>query len=970
MGVIVQEFKPGQRWINNAELQMGLGTIVAVDFRTIDMVFLASGETRTYAKQTAPLTRVQFVKGDTATSHEGWTLLVESVVENDGILTYVGTKDDGSSAELQEGLLDNHLQLVSPADRLFTAQVDKDKWFDLRYQTRLHTNKLSNSELRGLTGGRTSLIPHQLYIAHEVASRYAPRVLLADEVGLGKTIEAGMILHQQLITERAKRILIIVPESLMHQWLVEMLRRFNLFFSIFNEDRCQAAEESTQQSNPFHTEQLVICTLEFLVNNKHRFEQAAEGEWDLLIVDEAHHLQWSPEHVSIEYQCIEQLSAVTKGLLLLTATPEQLGKESHFARLRLLDPARFPDYNDFLKEEESYEPVAHAVEGLLNSSELDKTALATIQSTIEDDNLTLLHIVQDESASDESRQTARKQLVEHLLDRHGTGRVLFRNTRSAIKGFPGRQMHAHRLPLHESYAQCLQEFQSTAITNPQLLLCPELVYQSVFSAEHPHWTEFDTRVQWLAESLKKLSHEKVLVIAASAETALDLDTWLRTRTGIHAAVFHEGLSIVERDRSAAFFADMEYGTQVLICSEIGSEGRNFQFAHHLILFDLPLNPDLLEQRIGRLDRIGQTQTIQIHVPYLENSAQDIMYQWYHNGLNAFEQTCPAGHNVFVQVQTALVESLHQLDDGFADLPELIETTSQLNQTLNDALQRGRDVLLEYNSCRPHVAEAITATAMQADQSSGLLSYLEDVFDCYGVDFEDHSQDCFIARPSEHMHTGNFPGLNDEGLTLTCNRDTALANEDIHFMSWDHPLVTGAIDLVLNNELGNTAVTALKCNEIKQGTMLLECMFILEPTSDKALENSNTLPIASLRTLIDLQGKHYDQQLDHEFINQHREKVKFEIANKLIKGYTDLLRKMIATSEQHAQDMLPTILTQTYQQPRQTLVNEIDRLKALKLVNPNVRDEEINFFEQQLAALESMLTHSKMRLDALRVIVTI
>ena len=85
---------------------------------------------------------------------------------------------------------------------------------------------------------------------------------------------------------------------------------------------------------------------------------------------------------------------------------------------------------------------------------------------------------------------------------------------------------------------------------------------------------------------------------------------------------------------------------MLICSEIGSEGRNFQFAHHLVLFDLPLNPDLLEQRIGRLDRIGQTDTIQIHVPYLENSALAVMFHWYHEGLNAFEKTCPAGQTVF------------------------------------------------------------------------------------------------------------------------------------------------------------------------------------------------------------------------------------------------------------------------------------------------------------------------------------
>lgn len=98
--------------------------------------------------------------------------------------------------------------------------------------------------------------------------------------------------------------------------------------------------------------------------------------------------------------------------------------------------------------------------------------------------------------------------------------------------------------------------------------------------------------------------QKVLVICAKAATALQLEQVLREREGIRAAVFHEGMSIIERDRAAAQFAEEDTGAQVLLCSEIGSEGRNFQFASNLVMFDLPFNPDLLEQRIGRLDRIG------------------------------------------------------------------------------------------------------------------------------------------------------------------------------------------------------------------------------------------------------------------------------------------------------------------------------------------------------------------------------
>ena len=231
----MQDFIPGQRWISSAELHMGLGTVMKVEHRTVTLLFLATGEIRTYAKQTAPLSRVTFAPGDTVLDHEGRGLIVGSVTEQDGLLTYAGTDEDGQAAQLNEGQLNNFIQLNRPTERLFSGQIDKDAWFELRYQSLQQLNRLAHSDLYGLTGCRTSLIPHQLYIAHEVANRYAPRVLLADEVGLGKTIEAGLILHHQLLTERARRILIVVPESLLHQWLVEMLRRFNLYFSIFDE---------------------------------------------------------------------------------------------------------------------------------------------------------------------------------------------------------------------------------------------------------------------------------------------------------------------------------------------------------------------------------------------------------------------------------------------------------------------------------------------------------------------------------------------------------------------------------------------------------------------------------------------------------------------------------------------------------------------------------------------------------------
>jgi len=959
------EFLPGQRCISDAELQMGLGTILTVEARTLTVLFLATGETRTYAQQTAPLTRVLFSAGDTIVSQEDIVVTVKDVVEHHGLITYSGIDDQGTTHIIEEAHLNNFIQLNRPSERLFNGQIDKDNWFELRYQTMYHKNRLAKSNLYGLIGSRTSLIPHQLYIAHEVANRYAPRVLLADEVGLGKTIEAGLILHHQLLTERAKRVLIVVPETLMHQWLVEMLRRFNLHFKIFDEARCEDLLLENNFENIFHSEQLVLCSIDFLVSNSVAFEQSVAGEWDLVIVDEAHHLQWSPEEASVEYMVVEQLSHHTKGVLLLTATPEQLGKESHFARLRLLDPNRFPDYQQFIEEEKNYEPYAQVIEDLLNKKSLSDADVALIKNTLDEgDNSGLLDCVSGVDNDDaEHIEQARIDLVEHLLDRHGTGRVLYRNTRSAVKGFPERKLHAYPL-------DCPEEYKNVNTALAENLLTPELSYQQIDNIAH--WTGVDSRIQWLSKLCLDLHPQKILVIAASAHTALDITQYFKTQTGLHASAFHEGLSIVERDRAAAFFADSETGSQILVCSEIGSEGRNFQFAHHLVLFDLPINPDLLEQRIGRLDRIGQTSTINIHVPYLLNTAQETCFRWYHEALDAFAHTCPAGHSVYKQVHNELNQALvasqtTTLANDSDAIQSLITTSKDLYQDLTRALQRGRDRLLEYNSCRPAKARAIQERTAIEDNSTQLAVYMENVYDCFGIDTDIHSDGCLIITPTEHM-INSFPGLTEDGLTITYDRNIALSFEDAHFITWEHPITNNAIDIVLSNEMGNTAVTAVDYAGVTAGSVLLECLFSLESAPIAELQTNRYLPPTMIRVVCDERGADHNTKLPHKNINTSRQMVDVGVGNKIVKAKKKILKAMLQRSEKYAELKSAKILELSQANADDVLTKEINRLVALSKVNPNIRAEEINYFKKQLSAITEVIDTANLRLDAVRVIV--
>ncbi|MGJ8635147.1 MAG: helicase-related protein, partial [Luteolibacter sp.] len=588
---------PGQRYITTSEPSLGLGHVLSEENGHIEICFPSAEVTRTYAVANAPLVRVQFGPGDEIANHAKDKMIVESLTEENDLITY-----HGQGITIHESDLLDSLSFIRPDKRLLAGLTDKPRDFDQRLDALRWNSRIRRSPARGYTGARIDLIPHQLAIVAEVSTRLYPRVLLADEVGLGKTIEACLILHRLHLTGRANRILILVPEPLVHQWFVELLRRFNLLFTIFDEDRCRSIErdgqpdqdddtpvsllDETEPTNPFSEAQLILCATDFLSENENRTAQARAAGFDLLIVDEAHHLEWHEDESSPAYAAVESLATQIPSLLLLTATPQQLGPEGHFARLRLLDPARYADLGDFLEETESYTPLAEAVETLSNGE---------IPKNITDFTLTSPSAEKHLLSLQKGKEASRQPLISELIDSFGTGRILFRNTRERLTGFPKRLPILH--PLKKG-------------TSPYT---------------------------WLAELIKVLPEdEKILLITNSPDAAITIQEKLLEVINTECALFHEELTLLERDRNAAYFSEPD-GARILLCSEIGSEGRNFQFARHLVLFGLPRDPEVLEQRIGRLDRIGQTGDIHIHIPYGKDSRSELQARWLHEGLDVFSE---------------------------------------------------------------------------------------------------------------------------------------------------------------------------------------------------------------------------------------------------------------------------------------------------------------------------------------------
>ena len=923
---------------------------------------------RQYASGSAPIKRVAFRIGDEVEDNAGRKFRVENVEDAEGILVY-----RGSGQRLLETELAGTLRFSKPEERLLGGHWDASRTFDLRRRTLERQHQTRKSFARGFLGARIELLPHQLYISREIATRPLPRALLADEVGLGKTIEAGLVMHRLLRSGQISRVLILVPEPLVHQWFVEMLRRFHLSFTLVNESYCEAVQASDPEraphedrsTNPFLSTQTAIVSLDWIAHEPKRTSEIRAATWDMVVVDEAHHL----EGASPADELVDALSRAATGLLLLTATPEQLGEAHHFARLRLLDPARYPRYQRYQEEARHYRKVAAIAGRLIDGNPLTADQGRELESLLPARASSLRERVHALLAGDEG---VRQPLIEELLDHHGPGRVVFRNTRSVLDRVPERRAHGVQLEWPpdqtdrtgriSALQRLAHEFVTDTSDTPTAGVPLEYDYRE------------DPRALWLIELLNQLTPEKVLVLCRFKEKAVALHEAIRAKSRVSVGLFHEDLSLLQRDRNAAWFADDDDdGAQALICSEIGSEGRNFQFAHHLVLFDLPLSVELLEQRIGRLYRIGQEHTVEIHVPYLRGSAQEILYLWYQQGLDALEKSLPSGayfDELAELVRELALERIETADtDDPPSLPEevtlLLDKTRAFRDEVAEKLEKGRDRLLELGSFRAESARTLIDEIRKWDDDTSLDRYVRDLFDHFGVELEEVSPRTFVFRKGNELIVDDLPGFRGREVAMTSDRAIATRQGELDFLTWDHPMVTGAMELLTGSEQGNSTVALLPV--AGPDALLLETVFVLDVVAPPELYIDRFLPPTPLRIVV-------DQRLQDATVTFPAKtlSVKLRDARQTLR-YADrswqdeLVPKMIDEARRLAEEKRPERIRSSREAMQDVMGKELRRLVALAEVNDHVRPEEVERTRVEIEKLDEAIGSAALRLDALRLI---
>lgn len=955
---------PGQRWYSTAEPELGLGTIKKVDNRALELLFTKAGMLRRYALTSAPLSRAEFRVGDQI-SVDGDMYDVEQTEDREGLMFYCC-----GGQWIAEPQLDD-VQAASAADERLTAgRVDTSVRFAIRCEALARRAHARSAPSWGINSARVSLLPHQLAVVEAALSQPQPRVLLADEVGLGKTIEAGLILSKMIASGRAQRVLVLVPEALMYQWFVELLRRFNLRFSIFDAERADSIEQSDDSKNPFEDDQFILTDLGFLTGSPKRARQIVEAGWDLMVVDEAHHLAWSPEETSPEYALAEQLALKTPSVVLLTATPEQLGRSGHFARLRLLDAARYNDLAHFEKEAQGYQAISKLGEALLSDDKINAKALKSLRTVLSDEAELL-----DAVKADADGQT-RQRLLGALIDRHGTGRVMYRNRRVSVGGFPNRVVHLNTLHLphedQEAYLAALREEFETDVglrTPPVPLTLQPATEGEAADAVHPAVMALtrDPRLQWLTQLIDDLAPAKLLLICRTRAKVELLEAALRLKSGARVARFHEGLSLAQRDRNAAYFAQAD-GARVLLCSEIGSEGRNFQFAHHLVLWDVPADPDLLEQRIGRLDRIGQSADVELHHAVLPGTAQEALARWYADSLDALRTSPADGRELYQRFGARVIELALAHADGEdtagEPLSALIEETRVAHETLSQTIAQGRDRLLElatrFGDRGALLRMALAAGDTRRDEDDFVLR----LFEQYGIETEELGGRNHRLDP-EYLSSEDFPWPAEGPMTVTFDRDIALSREDLPLLRMDHPLVSATIELLISGETGNAAF--LIDPGLPPRSAWITGVFLLECIADRSLDVERYLPPQPITVTIDSKLIPRDYAPAPQAMTRSDDKP-VDLA-KFRPILSALVPPMKKAAEERATAEAQGLIAAAEERLERELGGEFERLSALKRVNPSVRDSEIEALAMQLTALRAALPQARVRLDAIRLAVS-
>ena len=848
------------------------GVITSRDDRMVYVRWDESGPPSQFAIDDPPLVRVELQgkRVQLISTRQRAAALQETASEKPVWLCFV---EGGQSVNVPEAGL-RPLPITDPVGRFKAQIIGSTRQYRLQEVTRWYRVMHLYDELVSLGWIGVDIKPHQVGVVHKVISNYPHRFLLCDEVGLGKTIEAGMVLKELRARGGAQRVLAIVPPSIVRQWQFEMKSKFNEVFSVLNTDTVRHLENQGLGGNPFTYEESVLCSSGWIANPKWA-EMCAAVDWDLIIVDEAHHAR---SHRSGEttrlYRLVRELAApdhsARRAILFLTATPMQLDTHELYSLVELLDPALFPSEEHFERHRKDVPGLSRLAElltrhGFPVPGEEPDVTVRKVARWLEQD----LDMVRQRLNAGTGERDA---LVSEMADRHLLSEVMIRNRKAIVGGFMPRTATRWGVELTDEERTALESVEEyvefgfrcaegtsnstlgfVMVTFQKLMAssiaaireslskrrervrasdlrssatADELAERLAFDDEAGEVVGYasgessdgsqeeldlldraimsldrvavDSKARVLTGELSKLFAEdhgtKVLLFTQFRETQRFLAERLSAK-GWGVNVFHGQMNPQDKDGAVRRFRN-DAGPQVLISTEAGGEGRNLQFCHILVNYDLPWNPMRVEQRIGRVDRIGQEHAVSIFNLWVKDTIEERVLDVLEMRIRVFEETVGGLDPILGDTESEIIRILRiagqKREEAFKEFESQKE--AQVRQAKAAESKLG-DFIMDTKSYRKEIAERIAGQPSPIDNDAleqficqllaDARTYIRRRDDVYELTF--HGE----ILESERKYLAGRNKLN-----AVFRPDLRPDTEDVEFMAFGHPIVDALAARVL------------------------------------------------------------------------------------------------------------------------------------------------------------------------------
>lgn len=763
-------------------------------------------------------------------------------------------------------------EIDTSADSLF-FDADRSDLPALVYLA--HRIRLSHSydKLSSLSNSRTRLLPHQIEATHRVCSALRPRFLLADEVGLGKTIEAGLVMKELMLRRGYRRILVITPATLTIQWQNEMRNRFNEEFIVMNRSNFHSVLTQAASSDSIR----IITSIDFIKNEKYH-QKLLKMPWDMAVFDEAHRLRRDDSKITQGYQFADQIASRVDALLLLSATPFRGKLEELYYLIHLLDPhllgPKHSFYNEYVIPSRNGESIEHL------RTKLEKILIRRRKVEVGGFTRRIARTVrfdlspEERAFYDATTEYVKREYNMAMSEKNravGFVMIVFQklldsSTRALLRALEKRkamlEMRMHRTAV---FAERLDQEEEDFIDSLDSIEDEEYLVELAENLDdrtllQKNLSDFRKEILTLSrliqlgrrirvdrkviklkeviDQLRRKGHRKFLVFTQFRTTQEYLAEALE---GYRVVQFHGSLNVKQKEDAIEAF---RHEAEILICTEAGGEGRNLQFADILVNYDLPWSPLKIEQRIGRIHRFGQKNDCLILNFCTRDTVAERVIEVLEQKIRLFEESIGPSDMLLGTVEDDLRFSRSLMDfiTGRIDRKDF-------DEGLEERMNRARN---SYNLLNQLVAPRFvdfnlndyyryTRRERRLDNSlieDLVLHYLEMVPDgrfCLErlreVELmpDDYEQTALQMRKrkdlrgEERRETCTVYRLHDRqtGSTeeATFDSDYALQNERIAFLAAGHPLVEQAIEYFMYHPQRNTRLTVKRRRGLSPGLYL-------------------------------------------------------------------------------------------------------------------------------------------------------